>query len=118
MELEIFSNLPLRGGLLLRRIGIAGGPLTDAIGRVAEAKTVIEAGQLDILLRPGLSEEEKSISIFHEVLEGTAVGTRQPPMSVWDFNEADFERTAQEMHRELGQASPERLIDMLIKFGF
>lgn len=37
------------------------------------------------------------------------VGHDRPPESVWEFNEADFERAGYEAHERFGPASPESL---------
>lgn len=49
------------------------------------------------------------MTLYHEILEATAAASADPPASVMDFNEADFERTAYAMPDELGEASPENL---------
>ena len=54
-------------------------------------------------------ERELSVTLYHEILEATAAASADPPASVMDFNEADFERTAYAMPDELGEASPENL---------
>jgi hypothetical protein len=51
-----------------------------------------------LLIQAGLSEEELSITLYHEILEAAAVGTMNPPESLMDFNEGDFERSAREAH--------------------
>lgn len=51
-------------------------------------------------------ERELSVMLYHEILEAAAVASADPPASVMNFNEADFERTAYAMHDELGGASP------------
>lgn len=54
----------------------------------------------------------------HEVLEGAVVAVAQPPASVREMNEADFESAARRMHAAFGIANPERLQQMLEEFGF
>jgi hypothetical protein len=41
-----------------------------------------------------------------------------PPVSVTDFNEGDFEQAAQKMHEQFGEATPEKLDAMLQSFSF
>jgi len=65
-----------------------------------------------------LSEAELSITLYHEILEAAAVSVANPPATVVDFNEADFERTAREAHERWGNASPANL-NLLLQFhGF
>jgi hypothetical protein len=74
------------------------------------ARSVIQAR---LLVRAGLSEEELSVTLYHEILEAASVADAHPPAGVLDFNEADFERAAREAHRRWGNASPANL-DLLL----
>jgi hypothetical protein len=67
---------------------------------------------------PGLDDEELSVTLYHEILEAAAVASDQPPFSVIEFNGADFERAARQMHPMVGLVSPENLDRMLQHFGF
>ena len=65
-----------------------------------------------------MSEEELSITLYHEILEAASVAIANPPANVMDFNEADFERAAREAHERWGNASPANL-NLLLQFhGF
>ncbi len=59
----------------------------------AVARTAIVGLSLDIELRR-LSDEEISISLYHEVLEAATVATAITPRAVAMFNKGDFERAA------------------------
>ena len=74
--------------------------------------------RFDVLIQPGLDDRELSVTLDHEILEAVAVACADPPASVMDFNEADFERAGYAMPAELGAASPENLNRMLQLHGF
>ena len=90
----------------------------DALGREAIARTRIISRDFYVTLRRGLSEEELSITIYHEILEAATVASPDPAGSVRLFNEGDFEREAYRAHKEFGPASPENLDRLLQSFGF
>lgn len=70
------------------------------------------------MFREGLDEEELSVSLYHEILEAATVAAENPPESVMEFNEGDFEQSARSAHARYGIASPRSLNEMLEKFGF
>ena len=118
IDIGQFKNLQLHGGFIIREIELTDAPIVDAIGREAIAQTSIIARSFRLLIRSGLSNEELSITLYHEVLEAASVAVADPPPSVIDFNEADFEQAAQEAHRRWGKASPANL-NLLLQFhGF
>jgi len=108
-----FKNIRLQGGFIVTEIEFAPEPLADALGREAAAQTRIVGNKFHLLLRSGLSQRELSVTLYHEVLEAASVASPNPPGSVMDFNEADFERAARAMHDESGEVSPENLNRML-----
>jgi len=56
--------------------------------------------------------------LYHEILEAASVAMAEPPASVMDFNELDFERAARQAHGRWGNASPANL-NLLLQFhGF
>ena len=118
IDAATFKNSRLRGGFVVVGVEVTKGPMVDALGREAIARTGIVGMRFDLLIRAGLDERELSVTLYHEILEAAAVASADPPASVMDFNEADFERTAYAMHDELGQASPENLNRMLQLHGF
>jgi hypothetical protein len=118
IDLRQFKNLRLHGGFVIKAVELADAPIVDAIGREAIAQTSAIARELRLLIRAGLSEAELSITLYHEILEAASVATANPPASVIDFNEADFERAAREAHDRWGNASPANL-NLLLQFhGF
>ena len=85
----------------------------DGLGREAIGQTRAIVREFRLLIRSGLSEEELSITLYHEILEAASVATADPPSSVIDFNEADFERAARNAHERWGNASVMNLNLML-----
>ena len=65
-----------------------------------------------------MDEAEVSISLYHEILEAATVAAQNPPESVVEFNEGDFESAARSAHAQYGIVSPRTLNEMLAKFGF
>ncbi|SPE57089.1 hypothetical protein SBV1_2630005 [Verrucomicrobia bacterium] len=118
LDLAAFQNLALRGGFLIAEVRLTSQFLLDPLGRPAAAQTIIRGSRFHIFLRSDLNEAELSISLYHEVLEAATVAGDQPPESVLEFNERDFERAARSAHTRLGAASAEHLNQMLAEFGF
>lgn len=93
--------------------------MTDAIGRLALARTIIIGNEFEIELGPSNPDpQEISISLYHEVLEAAAVATELPPECVVEMNEEGFESAARSYHLKLGMADPQKLNQMLEDFGF
>jgi hypothetical protein len=118
ISLDLFQNLQLLGGFTIFGIEVTEGLLVDAIGREAIARTRIVGQRFSITIHSGLSDDELSVTIYHEALEAATVATIQPPPSVRDFNEGDFERAAYRAHEQFGVVSPENLNRMLQSYGF
>jgi hypothetical protein len=114
----LYRQRKLKGGFTIVDVDLTQERLTDALGRQAIARTRIIAREFFITLQSGLSDQELSITLYHEVLEAAAVAATDPPESVMTFNEADFERAAYQAHRRFGEASPENLDQMLQSYGF
>ena len=110
IDIRQFKNLRLHGGFIIKNIGLTDEPIMDAIGREAIAQTSAIARELRLLIRAGLSEEELSITLYHEILEAASVAIANPPASVMDFNKANFEQAARAAHERWGNASPASLI--------
>ncbi|HUI08129.1 MAG TPA: hypothetical protein VL486_14105 [Verrucomicrobiae bacterium] len=113
IDLTSLKNVRLRGGFSIAEIGLTHEPLVDALGREAIALTRIVGTEFRLLIRSSLSDEELSVTLYHEILEAVSVASLHPPDSVANFAEADFERAARRMHDSLGEASPENLNRML-----
>jgi len=108
-----FKNIRLQGGFVVAEVEFTREPLLDALGREAAAQTRIVGKEFRLLIRAGLSQRELSVTLYHEILEAAAVASWHPHASVAAFNEGDFEQAAQTVHDQLGEASPEKLNDML-----
>jgi hypothetical protein len=113
-----FQGLRLRGGFLIVHVEFVIEPLVDAMGRPALAKTQIVGRGFHLTVLSGLSDNEKSVTLYHEVLEAKTVASSEAPASVRDFNEGDFERAAYEAHERFGPVSPEGMNSMLQFYGF
>ena len=113
-----FRDLRLQGGFIITDVEFSGEPLVDALNREALAQTRINGNRFHIQLQAGMSEQEISISLYHEVLEAATVACLRPPDGVVEFNEGDFERAAQTAHAELGLATPANLNRLLQSYGF
>jgi len=118
IEIGQFRNLRLHGGFLIKEIQLTDIPMVDALGREAVAQTSIIVRDFRLFIRGGLSEDELSITLYHEILEAATVAVANPPATVLDFNESDFERAAREAHERWGNASPDTLNQMLQFHGF
>src|SRR5256885_16421530 len=109
IDLASFEGLQLLGGFVISEVQLATEPLKDALGRDAIAQTRIRGRYFYLLIRGGLTEKELSVTLYHEILEAALVGSDNPPESLADFNEGDFERTGYQMHERLGVASAKSL---------
>jgi hypothetical protein len=118
LDLSLFKHVDLRGGFSIVEVRLASQSLFDPLGRPAAAQTLIRGTQFYIALREGMNEEEVSISLYHEVMEAATVAAAEPPDSVVDLNEGDFEEAARSAHTRYGPASPGTLNEMLEKLGF
>jgi len=118
MELTLFDHLELLGGFLILHVVVSEEPLIDAIGREALARTSIIGREFEIILCPGLSGKELSVTLYHEVLEAAAVASDDPPESLIEFNEGDFDTAAYAAHEQFGPVSPATLNLMLRSHGF
>jgi hypothetical protein len=113
-----FIKLRLRGGFTIAALEFTSEPMLGAIGREAVAQTRATGSDFHVLIRSGLSDEELSVTLYHEVVEAATVASQHPPVNVMELNEAGFERVARQMRLELERASPENLNRMLQIFGF
>jgi hypothetical protein len=117
LDASRFIGLHLLGGFVVEDLAFTQEPIVDALGREAAAQTRIVGRRFHLLLRRGMSSQEESVSLYHEVLEAAAVASPFPPESVVEFNEGDFERAAQAACDRFGPASPENLNRMLRQYG-
>ena len=117
-RIQRIPRITVRGGFVIVDVEFVAKPLVDAIGRPAVAKTQIIGREFRLTVLSGLSSKEKSVTLYHEVLEGMTVASAETPTSVQDFNEGDFERAAHEAHKRFGPASPTSVNTMLQFYGF
>jgi hypothetical protein len=113
-----FKNVRLPGGFVIAEVEFTDEPMVDALEREAVAQTRIVGRDFRLLIRAGLSQRELSLSLYHEILEAASVASLNPPASVLEFNEGDFERAAQSAHDTWGDATPENLNRLLHSYGF
>lgn len=118
IQIEQFKDLNLTGGFTVKNVELSGIPMVDALGREAVAQTRIVGREFRLTIRSGLSDEELSISLYHEILEAASVAVDNPPASVIDFNEAGYEQAARQAHERWGNASPDNLNRLLQFYGF
>ena len=118
IDLSSFANRRVRGEFVIRTVELSHAPLRDALGRDAVAKTRVIGRELHITLRSGQSDEEVSVSLYHEVLEAATIASASPPRHVLEFNEGDFEQVARTAHGRWGPVSPENLDRMLQFYDF
>ena len=118
INVESFLHQRLDGGFVIVEIALPHEPLEDPLGREAVAQTRIVGREFRLAVRAGLSDEELSVTLYHEILEGATVASTYPPETVCDLNEAGFEAAAWRAHRTWGEASLENLNRMLQFFGF
>jgi hypothetical protein len=118
IDLNFIRGLRLSSGFTIISIELSSDPLKDALSRPAIAKTQISGLNLLITIRSRLSDEECSVTIYHEILEAMTVAIDHPPDTVIHFNENDFERAAYDAQNRFGFASPKSLNRMLQFYGF
>jgi hypothetical protein len=70
IELAKLEGIELPGGFVIASVELSEVPMRDALGREAVAQTTIMGMQFHLILQRGSSEEELSISLYHEILEG------------------------------------------------
>ncbi|MEY4386489.1 MAG: hypothetical protein RLY20_1772 [Verrucomicrobiota bacterium] len=118
IDLAQFHNLHLQGGFIIVEVESTREAMLDALNREAVAQTRIIGNRFHVQLRSGISNEEVSISLYHEVLEAATVASLSAPENVMEFNEGDFERAAQTAHAQFGPATPDNLNRLLQSYGF
>jgi len=75
IDFHSFENIPRRGGFTIVQIEPAAGLLLDALGREAIARTRIVERNFEIAIQSDLTEEEQSVTLYHEILEAAAVAS-------------------------------------------
>jgi hypothetical protein len=118
IDLNAFSGARLPGGYIIAGISTTAAPFLDPWGRAVVAQTRITGRIFQITILDQADDKECSVSIYHEILEAMTVASENPPASVIDFNEGDFERAGYQAHERFGPVSSESLNRMLQFYGF
>ncbi len=118
LDLAQFKNCELIGGFVISGVELTMVAMVDALDREAVAQTRIVGQRFAITLNAEMSEEELSVSIYHEILEAATVASFHPPINIIEFNEGDFEQAAKSAHAAFGVVSPDNLNRMLQIYGF
>lgn len=115
---EVFLGLSLGNGFSIAQIALIDEPIEDLFGKPAAGRTQISHRELRIVIAASLSDQEKSVTLYHEVLEAMTVMSNRAPESVRNFGEGDFEREGYRAFGRFGSASPSTLRAMLQFYGF
>ncbi len=120
LDLSTFRNAQLRGGTSIESITISEGPIVDVSGGPAfgHTSTNLGTGAMEIEIALGLSPEEQSITIYHEVIEVASLQAKQPPPAVLDLSEQEIDLVANMAHEQYGLATVETLNKLLRDLGF
>jgi hypothetical protein len=113
-----FPDLHLVESLSISEVSVVDGPIEDLFGQSAAGKTLIAGGKLHIQILSSQSDEEKSVTLYHEILEAITVAATFVPGRFRDFAERDFEREGYRAFNQFGPASPSSLAAMLQFHGF
>ncbi len=120
LDLSTFRNAQLRGGTSIESITMSEEPIVDVSGGPAlgHTSTNLGTGAMEIEIAPGLSPEEQSITIYHEVIEVASLQAKQPPPTVLDLSEQEIDLLAKMAHEQYGLATVETLNHLLRDLGF
>jgi hypothetical protein len=113
IDTSSFLGFRMIGGFTIVRLDLIEGPLVDALGRRAVAKTQIIGREFRMTVLSRLDARESSVSLYHEILEAATVASARPPRSVVDFNEGGLEGAADDPHDRFGPVTPVNLNRML-----
>jgi hypothetical protein len=117
-DLGSFRDAKLRGGFVIESITIAEGKLGTRGANLGQSSMDLGAGMMAIRIAPGQSPLEQSVTIYHEVLEATALQARKPPTMVLDLSEEDFDLLAYMAQEQFGTATVESLNELLQAIGY
>lgn len=113
-----FAGVELVEGLSIASVALIDEPIEDLFGKSACGRTRIAQGKLHILISSALDDRERSVTLYHEVLEAVTVAAIRIPALIIDFGEADFEREGYATFDRLGMATPANVLAMLQFYGF
>jgi hypothetical protein len=117
-EPDNFRRLHLIDDLRIAQVVVVDGSIDDLFGQPALGRTRVAGRQLHIEISSGLSEDEKSVTLYHEVLEALTVIARHVPELLMNFGEQDFEREGYRAFDRFGAATPATLESVLQFYGF
>jgi hypothetical protein len=117
-DLESFRGARLRGGFGIESITIAKGRLGDRGASLGQTSMDVGTGMMAIRIAPDQSPFEQSVTIYHEVLEATALQARTPPAMVLDLSEEEFDLLAYMAQEQFGTATVENLDRLLEALGY
>jgi hypothetical protein len=109
----------LHSGILIEAIAYED-ELYDVLGRPATGWTRQIGNRLEITLLSGLTEEEASVTMYHELIEA-AMGVHFPndvPIALHEVNEEQIDDLAVKYHQRFGPATVDTLNEMLRELGF
>ena len=113
-----FCGLLLLEDLSISQVAVVDTPIQDLFGNLASGKTLVAGRKLHIQISSALSDMEKSVTLYHEVLEALTVVTAHVPESVRNFAEKEFEQEGYRTFNRFGMATPSALHRMLQFYGF
>jgi hypothetical protein len=117
-DLDSFRNARLRGGSSIESIAIAEGEPGTRVAPLGQTTMDVGTGRMTIRIAPGLSAYERSVTIYHEILEATVLQAKQPPAMVLDLSEEDFDLLAYMAQEQFGTATVDRLNKLLEALGY
>lgn len=86
-------------GFVIKAVGFTEKPLLDALEREAVAQTRIVGREFRLLIHTSLSEEELSVTLYHEVLEAPRWAACTRRKASWTLTKpASSERPAKHTH--------------------
>jgi hypothetical protein len=78
----------------------------------------VRTGAMTIRIAPGQSPYEQSVTLYHEVIEATALQAKKPPTMVLDLSEEEIDLLAYMAQEQFGQATIENLNKLLEILGY
>lgn len=85
---------------------------------LGQTTTVLGTGVMTIRIAPNQSPHEQSVTIYHEILEATALQATKPPAMVLDLSEEEFDLLAYMAQEQFGTATVDNLDRLLEAIGY
>jgi hypothetical protein len=118
LDLDSFRNAQLKGGFRIESVALAETRLGARGAALGQTSMDLSTGTMTIRIAPGQSPYEQSVSLYHEVLEATALQGKPPPPMVLDLSEEEFDLLAYMAQEQLGPATVENLNKLLAVLGY